>query len=135
MTEVWGGEEGFALREYVREHGVTSFSTLAGVDRRTVYQWLWRGAIPARKMGVVRGVLGFGGEDPRGRFMRLMIADYGAAEVALRLGVRLHAMWGWIGWDDYPRGLCRLMLRRFAVAEARGWPEARCEKFVAEYVK
>lgn len=130
----WGGEDGYRLREYVREHGVTRFSLQAGIDRRLVYQWLRREVIPAKWVPLVRGVVGLGGDDPRGKLLRLMIDEYGWVVAARWLGVRLPAMWAWLGSDEYPGWLAKAMVRSFRLANTRGWSDARCAEFVADYV-
>ena len=130
----WGGEDGYRLREYVREHGVTRFSLQAGIDRKLVYQWLRREAIPAKWVPLVRGVVGLGGDDPRGKLLRLMIDEYGWVVAARWLGVRLPAMWGWLGADEYPGWLAKAMVRSFRLANTRGWSDEKLARFVAEYV-
>ena len=130
----WGGEDGYRLREYVREHGVTRFALRAGVDRRLVYQWLVRGAIPGRWLALVRGVVGLGGDDPRGRLLRLMIDEVGHEKAAKVLGVRLPAMWAWLGADEYPGWLAKALVRSFRLANTRGWSDEKLARFVAEYV-
>ena len=130
----WGGEDGYRLREYVREHGVTRFSLQAGIDRKLVYQWLRREVIPAKWVPLVRGVVGLGGDDPRGKLLRLMIDEYGWVVAARWLGVRLPAMWAWLGADEYPGWLAKALVRSFRLANSRGWSDARCAEFVADYV-
>lgn len=130
----WGGEDGYRLREYVREHGVTRFSLQAGIDRKLVYQWLRREVIPAKWVPLVRGVVGLGGDDPRGKLLRLMIDEYGWVVAARWLGVRLPAMWGWLGADEYPGWLAKAMVRSFRLANTRGWSDEKLARFVAEYV-
>ena len=130
----WGGEDGYRLREYVREHGVTRFALQAGIDRRPVYQWLRREVIPAKWVPLVRGVVGLGGDDPRGRLLRLMIDEYGWVVAARWLGVRLPAMWAWLGADEYPGWLAKALVRDFRLANSRGWSDEKLARFVAEYV-
>lgn len=130
----WGGEDGYRLREYVREHGVTRFALQAGIDRKVVYQWLRREVIPAKWVPLVRGVVGLGGDDPRGKLLRLMIDEYGWVIAARWLGVRLPAMWNWLGMDEYPGWLAKALVRSFRLANTRGWSDARCAEFVADYV-
>lgn len=134
MPENWGGELGFAVREYVREHGVTSFALRIGIDRRNIYQWLRRGVIPSRHEARVAGAVGMGGLDPRGRLLRLMIHEYGPERAARLLGVRAPAMWGWLGSDDYPGWLGRSLLSDFRLADCRGWPDERISNFITNYV-
>lgn len=130
----WGGEDGYRLREYVREHGVTRFALQAGIDRRPVYQWLRREVIPAKWVPLVRGVVGLGGDDPRGKLLRLMIDEYGWVVAARWLGVRLPAMWAWLGADEYPGWLAKALVRDFRLANSRGWSDEKLARFVAEYV-
>lgn len=133
MPENWGGELGFAVREYVREHGVTSFALRIGIDRRNIYQWLRRGVIPSRHEARVAGAVGMGGLDPRGRLLRLMIDEVGHEKAAKVLGVRLPAMWAWLGADEYPGWLAKALVRSFRLANTRGWSDEKLARFVAEY--
>lgn len=130
----WGGEDGYRLREYVREHGVTRFALQAGIDRKVVYQWLRREVIPAKWVPLVRGVVGLGGDDPRGKLLRLMIDEYGWVIAARWLGVRLPAMWNWLGMDEYPGWLAKALVRSFRLANTRGWSDEKLARFVADYV-
>lgn len=134
MRENWGGDLGYAVREYVREHGVTRLALLIGINRQSVYQWLRRGVIPSRHCALVAGAVGMGGDDPRGRLLRLMIDEYGLETAARLLGVRVPAMLGWLGADDYPGWLARALVKDFRLANCRGWSDERCVTFVKNYV-
>ncbi len=134
MLEGWGGDLGYAVREYVREHGVTRLGLRVGVKRDLIYQWLRRGVIPSRYEARMRGALGLGGDDPRGKLLRLVLEEYGTDTAARLLGVRLPAIWGWLGADDYPGWLARALVRDFRLANVRGWSDDRVDAFVKKYV-